>query len=226
MKKQLLIAAGGQGSRMSPEGPPKQFFSLAGRPLLLHSINAFLDYDPDIHLVVVVPREHKDLWKEICYDQGFSKEHIVAEGGPTRFHSVKNGLQHIDASGLVAIHDGVRPLISKKLISGTFRMARKFGNAVPAISPRDSVRQSHHAFNEPLDRNKVRLIQTPQCFHASLIKSAYKCSYDESFTDDACVLETLGKRIYLVDGEKENMKVTSGSDLVVAESLLLHRSSV
>lgn len=223
MQKQLLIAAGGRGTRMSPESLPKQFLTLGGRPLLLHSIDAFLACDPEIHIVVVIPSKYKDLWQDICRKQGFHQEHVVAEGGPTRFHSVKSGLRHIAPDGLVAIHDGVRPLASKHLVANVFEMARRFGNAVPAIAPHDSVRLSDHAFNEALDRQKVKLVQTPQCFEAARIKSAYQCAYEERFTDDAAVLEAQGERICLVDGERENIKVTGDSDLVVAESLLLHR---
>ncbi len=220
MQKQLLIAAGGQGTRLSPDALPKQFMPAAERPLLLYSIYAFMEYDPDIRIVIVIPPKAIDLWHDICRKHGFNSPHIVAEGGPTRFHSVKSGLQHIDGGGLVAIHDGVRPLVSKKLVRTVFEAARKFGNAVPAIAPRDSVRHSHRAMSKPLPRDQIKLIQTPQCFRASLIKEAYRVNYDPSFTDDACVLETRGERIYLVDGEEDNIKVTSGNDLLVAEALL------
>lgn len=223
MQKQLLIAAGGQGTRLSPDALPKQFMAAAGRPLLLHSMDAFIAYDPDIRIVVVLPPKTRALWQEICHKHGFYTPHVVAEGGPTRFHSVKSGLKHIDGDGLVAIHDGVRPLVSPSLVQTVFEVARKFGNAVPAILPRDSVRQTDHAINKPLPRDRVRLIQTPQCFDAAHIKEAYRVSYDASFTDDACVLEAQGKRIYLVDGEADNLKVTSGNDLVVADALLCKR---
>ncbi len=205
---------------MSSDALPKQFVPAAGRPLLLHSIDAFTAYDPDIRIVVVIPPKTSDQWREICRKHGFSRPHIVAEGGPTRFHSVKSGLKHIDAGGLVAIHDGVRPMVSTSLVRAVYEAARKFGNAVPAISPHDSVRHIHRAINKPLSRDQVKLIQTPQCFHASLIKEAYRVSYDTSFTDDSCVLEARGERIYLVDGEPDNIKVTSGNDLLVAEALL------
>ncbi len=220
MQKQLLIAAGGQGTRLSSDALPKQFATAAGRPLLLHSMDAFIAHDPEIRIVIVLPPGTRGLWLEICGKYGVDSTHIVAEGGPTRFHSVKSGLKHIDSDGLVAIHDGVRPLVSESLVRTVFDIAHKFGNAVPAILPRDSVRQADHAINKPMPRDRVRLIQTPQCFHAAHIKEAYRVSYDASFTDDACVLESQGERIYLVDGEADNFKVTTGNDLVIAGILL------
>ncbi len=135
MQKQLLITAGGQGTRLSADALPKQFMAAAGRPLLLHSMDAFLAHDPHIRIVVVIPPKTKDLWQEICHTHDFHTPHVVAEGGPTRFHSVKSGLKHIDGDGLVAIHDGVRPLVSESLVHTVFETARKFGNSVPAIRP-------------------------------------------------------------------------------------------
>ena len=224
MQKQLLIAAGGQGLRMHPEHLLKPFVEIAGRPLLLHTLDAFLDHDPGIKIVIVIPSGKRELWDDICSKHHFSKKHLVEEGGPARFHSVKNGLKHIDADGLVAIHDGVRPLVSKSLISHAFDVARKFGNAIPAIAPFDSIRLAEHASSKPLTRTKVRIVQTPQCFRASLIKDAYNVQYDASFTDDASVLEARGERIYLVDGERENIKVTTHSDLLMVAALLEQKS--
>ncbi len=218
MRKQLLIAAGGRGERIKSE-KPKQFMHAGGLPLIVHVMHAFLCYDPDISIVAAIPREHTRLWQEICQTYGIGK-HVVAEGGPARFHSVKNGLRHIDPSGLVAIHDGVRPLVSLKLIATVFDVAEKSGNAIPVITPFESVRQADHAMSNPLPREKVRLVQTPQCFHASRIMDAYNTHYDEAFTDDACVLERKGERLFLVEGDRENIKITTHSDLIMADALL------
>ncbi len=209
---------------MSPE-TPKQFLHIDGRPVLAHSINAFLRYDPGIKVIIVLPRGYESVWKDLSLKHNVPR-HIVAEGGPTRFHSVKSGLMHADAEGLLAIHDGVRPLVSQKLIGTVFELAEKTGNAIPAISPLESVRQTDQAMSKPLPREKVRLVQTPQCFRSSLIINAYNTQYDERFTDDACVMEKQGERLFLVEGDPDNIKITTQSDLIIADALLKQRKGM
>lgn len=199
---------------------PKQFLELAGKPLLMHAMQAFLNYAPDIRLVLVLPEQEFAAWKNLCQQHRFHSAHQLAIGGPTRFHSVKNGLRFIPEQALVAIHDGVRPLVSLDTISRAFHFASKFGNAIPGIEAADSLRLTDGALSQPLPRDRVRLIQTPQCFRASLIKRAYNRNYHESFTDDASVLEADGERLFLVEGHRENIKITTPADLVFAEAWL------
>lgn len=217
----VIITAGGSGVRM--QAPlPKQFMLLAGRPVLMHTIEAFLRLSFQVHIILVLPRNQIPQWEELCHEHRFTHPLHIAEGGPTRFHSVKNGLQHVPDQALVGIHDGVRPLVSVETISETFELAIRFGNAIPCVDIAESVRQVERAFNKPIPRQSLRAIQTPQCFRADLIKKAYGVNYDESFTDDASVLEKTGQRIYLSQGNRENLKITSPPDLIMAEALLKH----
>lgn len=206
-------------------GIPKQFLELAGKPVLMHAIQAFLNYAADIRVVVVLPESEFETWKRLCETHRFHGSIQLAISGPARFHSVKNGLRHIPDEVLVAIHDGVRPLVSLDTISRVFHFASKFGNAIPAIASPDSVRIVDGALSKPLPRENVRLVQTPQCFLASRIKKAYNRNYHESFTDDASVLEADGERLFLVEGHRENIKITTPSDLVFAEAYLVDKRS-
>lgn len=215
----MLITAGGSGTRMQ-SGLPKQFLEIAGLPVLMHTFRAFTEADPGFEFVLVLPETHWDYWKELCEKHGFGQPHQLASSGPTRFHSVKSGLRFIPDDTLVAIHDGVRPLVSAKVIEQVFYYAAKFGNAVPAVPVNDSLRLVDHALSKPLQREQVRRVQTPQCFRTSLIKKAYNRNYDEAFTDDASLLEADGHRIYLVEGNPENIKITTPADLKMAEALL------
>ena len=219
MEKHALIAAGGKGTRMK-SFLPKQFVDLNGKPILLHTLDAFFRYDPNLNITVVLANELHNHWKEICLEHDCETRYQLVDGGPTRFHSVKNGLKHIPNDSLVAVHDAVRPLVSAKLIGRLYDFAQKFGNAIPVIESHDSVRITDHAMSSPLPRQKVRLVQTPQCFHASLLKKAYNTAYKETFTDDASVLQEMGERLYLVEGEKENIKITTTTDLFAAEGIL------
>jgi 2-C-methyl-D-erythritol 4-phosphate cytidylyltransferase len=224
MKLFALITAGGEGRRMG-SGVPKQFLELDGRPILMHSIQAFLNYAPDMELVVVLPEDWFGPWKALCQTHRFMARHRLAISGPTRFHSVKNGLRQVPGEALVAIHDGARPLLPLSVISRVFENARKFGNAIPVTEPGDSLRTVEGAMSAPLDRMKVRLVQTPQCFHAGEIKKAYERNFHESFTDDATVLEAAGGRLFLVDGSRENIKITTPTDIILARGILSERAS-
>lgn len=219
MRKFALIVAGGSGTRMGGE-LPKQFMELAGKPVLMHTAEAFLSYDADMEIVLVLPSRHFALWKELCHRYRFDRAHRLVPGGMYRFESVGNGLNTIDGDGLVFIHDGVRPLVSKATLQRCCELASELGNAVPALKVTESIRWADDRLNRPLDREKVWLIQTPQTFRISLIKEAYKQPFREEFTDDASVLESLGYQINLTEGNRENIKITWPADLLWAETLL------
>ncbi len=219
MQKYVLIAAGGKGGRMA-SSLPKQFMMLAGRPVLMHVFDVFMKYDPNIRVVVALPDALHGRWADLCRQHHLFAQHEVVSGGPTRYHSVKNALKHIPEGVLVAVHDGARPLVPLELIARVFTIAERFGNAIPVVEVNDSVRLVDHAMSSPADRNRVRLVQTPQCFRSSLLKKAYQQTYRESFTDDACVLESQGERLYLVDGKPENIKITTPLEAKIAETLI------
>ena len=215
----VIIVAAGSGSRMQT-GMVKQFLELCGKPILMHTIKAFFDACEDIRIIVVLPAMHIGFWQEICHSYGFMLPHQIAEGGNTRFQSVKNGLSLVSGNGLVAIHDGVRPLVSRKTITDCFGDAANYGCAVPVVPVVDSVREVSGQTSRMLDRSVLRLIQTPQVFDISLLKKAYEQEYSPAFTDDASVFEQAGHRIHLTDGNMENIKITTKNDLVVAEVLI------
>lgn len=222
MNKHVLITAGGSGSRIV-SAVPKQFLPLGNRPVLMHVFDAFMRFSPDLHFVLVLQEPFHSEWKALCRKHQFRLQHTLVSAGPTRFHSVKNGLNHIPDKALVAVHDGVRPLLSPALIARVFYFAEKFGSAIPVVHADESVRLTDKALNTSLPRDRIRLVQTPQCFQSTAIRKAYNKNYHESFTDEATVFEAEGHRLFLVDGEKTNIKITTGSDLVVAEALLTRR---
>lgn len=218
-EKYAIITAGGKGERTGLP-VPKQFMELHGLPLLMHSMQTFLAYSPKVKLIVVLPAGMGKSWEELCHKYRFEHGHTVCTGGNTRLHSVRNGLAHVRAGSLVAIHDAARPLVSTALISRCFSMAAQKGSAVPVISPTDSVREVTGEMNRRIDRSRLMLVQTPQVFETNLIKAAYERQWDASFTDDACVLEAGGGRIWLVEGEARNIKITTKNDLVIAGALM------
>jgi len=219
MDRYALIVAGGTGRRMGT-AIPKQFLELAGRPILMHTSERFYSFDPLIRIIIVLPGDQFSLWNELKVKHSFSLPHSLAEGGQTRFESVRNGLSLVEDESLVAIHDGVRPLVSKSTIQNCFETAARYGNAIPAITPDDSVRMVTEAGNMPVNRHYLRLIQTPQIFISHLIKKAYLADFNPEFTDDAMVLEKSGEEIHLVEGNRENIKITYPEDLIIAETLL------
>lgn len=205
---------------------PKQFLKLDGKPLLLHSIAAFADYDPSITIILVLPADQFAQWEKITEEFQLPVPVKITAGGETRFESVKNGLALIDdENGIVAVHDAVRPLVTVKTIATSFKAAERYGNAVPAIPLSDSIRQIVSTQSVALDRSKYCLIQTPQCFAVPLLKKAYAQEYKYTFTDDASVVESIGEAIRLVDGNEDNFKLTTPTDLVIAEALMKHRST-
>jgi len=199
---------------------PKQFLELAGLPVLLHSIDAFLKFDPAIQLVVALPENYFSYWHDLCEKYSFTYAHSLAKGGETRFQTVKNALKLIPDDRIVAIHDAVRPLVSHDTIERGYRDGLTFGNAIPVIPVNESIRWSEGKKNQTVEREHLRIVQTPQVFEASLIKRAYNRVSDDSFTDDASVLEAMGETIHLFEGNRENIKITHADDLAVAQALM------
>jgi len=208
------------GTRMGTE-IPKQYLLLAGKPVLMYSISAFRLADPAIPIIVVLPEGQQETWINLCEKHQFNEPHTLVIGGRTRFQSVKNGLAVLNNPGIVAIHDGARPLIRPETIRHLFNEAAIHTNAIPAISPKDSLRWFDDQGSRVIDRNYVKLIQTPQVFELNKLKAAYVQEYEDAFTDDAAVWEKAGNRVHLTDGQESNIKITRKEDLVVAEALLL-----
>ncbi len=213
----VLLVAGGKSSRMQ-SSIPKQFLPISGIPLLHHTFRAF-EAIGDVKFTLVLPQDHVEYWRNSCDDNGFKTPHEIVIGGPTRFHSVKAGLQHIPDGVLVLIHDGARPFPSQKTIKRVINVAARKGNAIPAIELVDSIREVTGTHNKMLDRSMLKSIQTPQGFHSSLIKKAYVQPYNEAFTDDSVVLEKSREQINIVAGNGENIKVSKQLDLLIAQSI-------
>lgn len=219
--KYVLIVAGGKGLRMGTE-LPKQFLPIGGRPVLMRTVEAFYSYDPDMCIVLVLPESQQDYWQHLCVEHGFKVPHVVANGGETRFHSVKNGLAFVQEAGVVGVHDGVRPFVSRDVIARCYDLALTEKTVVPVVKVVETVRQlMPDGTSRTMDRERYRLVQTPQVFDAALLKQAYGQPYTPSFTDDASVVEAYGASICLTEGNRENIKITTPFDLKVAEALLL-----
>ena len=219
MELYAVIVAGGTGKRMGAE-IPKQFLELAGKPVLMHTIERFKAFNKSIEIITVLPESQLIYWAELQKKHSFSIPHTVVKGGPSRFLSVKNGLKSVGNTGLVAIHDGVRPLVSVSTIKRCFEAAEKYGNAIPVISPADSLRIVTGQGSVPVNRQDIKQVQTPQVFSIKLIKKAYLQEYIPEFTDDSTVLESAGEEIHLVEGNRENIKITNPEDLLISEALL------
>jgi 2-C-methyl-D-erythritol 4-phosphate cytidylyltransferase len=219
MKKFVILVAGGSGLRMGTE-IPKQFLEISGKPILMHTMQVFYNYDPDIEIILVLPEVQQKFWPELCIQYSFSITHRITSGGETRFHSVKNGLKLIEGSGIVFIHDGVRPLVSFETLEKCFESALKFGNAIPVLPVTESLRKLEGNQNISVDRSQYFSVQTPQTFQTEQIKEAFRQNYDPEFTDDASVAEKAGYQIFMVEGNRENIKITSSVDLIVAETFL------
>jgi 2-C-methyl-D-erythritol 4-phosphate cytidylyltransferase len=222
LKKFAIIVAGGSGTRMN-SGIPKQFLPLAGKPMLMHSIEAFFHACPDVSIVLALPAGHFSSWQQLCEQHDFKLSHQLVAGGETRFHSVQNALSAIDDDGLVAIHDGARPLVPESLIREAFLIAGQLGNCIPVIPLNESVRILSGDTNLAVNREVYRLVQTPQVFHVAIIKKAYEQKFREQFTDDAMVAESIGETINLIDGDPVNLKITHPGDLATAEAMLANR---
>ena len=214
-----IIVAGGKGLRMNAE-IPKQFLEINHLPILMHTLNAFSKYDASIQLILVLPAEQVDFWKELCHKHAFSISHTIVCGGDSRFDSVKNGLDAVKVHSMVAVHDGVRPLVSKDTIARCFEQVYLYGAVIPTVELVDSIRQLTDGRNIAVDRSAYQLVQTPQVFDSIILKNGYNQEYSPLFTDDASVVEATGTLVQLVEGNRENIKITTEMDLKIASLLL------
>ena len=249
-----IIVAGGKGLRMGTD-LPKQFLPIGGRPVLMHTLEAFVRAIPDIRLILVLPRDQQDFWRDLCRQHAFALPHTIVDGGETRFHSVKNGLESLlrsvpsDASLLkplnpsnpspstplshgrgvggeafVGVHDGVRPFVSIDVIRSCYKAAHEHAAVVPVVPVVETVRQLTSPLMDggsiTIDRSRLRLVQTPQVFALDLLLRAYEQPYCDAFTDDASVVEALGHSITLIEGNRENIKITTPFDLTIAAALI------
>ncbi|MCP3895805.1 MAG: 2-C-methyl-D-erythritol 4-phosphate cytidylyltransferase [Bacteroides sp.] len=219
MIRTALIVAGGKGLRMGSE-LPKQFLLMAAKPVLMHTLEAFHRYDEAMQLIVVLPLEQQSYWKQLCSDYHFTLNHLIVDGGETRFHSVQNGLMLVQEPGLVAVHDGVRPFVSQEVIARCYEAAETQLAAIPVIDVFETVRHLTPQGSETVNRDDYKLVQTPQVFEVGLLKNAYSQAYSTHFTDDASVVEALGVSITLVEGNRENIKITTPFDLKMGSALL------
>lgn len=219
MEKYAIIVAGGKGLRMGGE-VPKQFLPVAGLPVLMRTIKRFHAYDPTLKIILVLPKEQQAYWLRLCEEYQFTDDYQLADGGATRFQSSKNGLQLIpdNADGYVAIHDGVRPFVSIDTILRCFEATLTSQAVIPVLNVNDTLRHiSKDGSGENVQRSEYRLVQTPQVFDISLVKRAYQQEENDGFTDDASVVESLGQKVEMVEGNRENIKLTTPFDLKVAE---------
>ncbi|MGA2405297.1 MAG: 2-C-methyl-D-erythritol 4-phosphate cytidylyltransferase [Bacteroidales bacterium] len=219
MELYAIIVAGGSGKRMGAE-IPKQFLELAGRPVLMHTLERFKLFNNTIEIITVLPENQLRFWIDLQKKHSFTVPHTLVKGGSNRFFSVRNGLKFVNIPSMVAIHDGVRPFVSIDTIKRCFDTAEKLGNAIPTISPTESLRIMTEQGSLPINRLNVKQIQTPQVFNAGLIKNAYLQKYSPEFTDDATVLERTGEKINLIEGNRENIKITNPEDLLISIALL------
>jgi len=222
----VIVVAGGSGSRMQ-SALPKQFLEVYSRPILMYTLEVFYSFDPTIKIILVLPESYLTEWPELCKKHSFRIDHQIAKGGATRFQSVKNGLSLLPETGLVAVHDGVRPFVSQKVIADSYRAAELHGNAVVSLLLKESIREMDDKgqLSQARDRRNYRLVQTPQTFKIEILKKAYLSQENELFTDDATVVESLGHPIHLIDGNDENIKITHPADLALAETFLKKRNS-
>ena len=220
MKKHIIIVAGGKGLRMGGD-IPKQFLPVGGKPVLMRTLEAFHAYDASMQLILVLPVSQQAYWKQLCAEYQFDLAHEIADGGETRFHSVKNGLSLVKEDGLVGVHDGVRPFVSQEVIARCYEEAASLKAVIPVIGVVETVRHLTGEGSETVPRDQYKLVQTPQVFEVALLRRAYEQVYTELFTDDASVVEALGEKVYLVEGNRENIKLTTPFDLKLAEWLCL-----
>ncbi|MBQ7685114.1 MAG: 2-C-methyl-D-erythritol 4-phosphate cytidylyltransferase [Bacteroidaceae bacterium] len=221
MTRYIIIVAGGKGLRMGGE-IPKQFRLIAGRPVLMRTVEAFLAAYSDIHVVLVLPHDQQAYWAALCQDYAFWAPMTIADGGATRFHSVQNGLALIpdEDECIVGVHDGVRPFVSPEVILRCYENARTQGATVPVVPVVETVRQLlPDGSSRSVDRDEYRLVQTPQTFPLSMLRRAYAQPYVPAFTDDASVVQSLGLPVYLVEGNRQNIKLTTPEDLMLAEAI-------
>lgn len=220
----MIVVAGGKGLRFGSE-IPKQFLPIGGKPILIRTIEKIKLAIADINIILVLPKEFKDYWQLLINEYGFEVEHKVVEAGEERFFSVKNGIDAIcDQDAIIGVHDGVRPFVSLEVVRNSMLIAEELGNAIPAINPVETIRlgkkDNSNYSSSTFNRDDVFLVQTPQCFDSKILKKAYSQPFDKAFTDDASVVEKLGYKINLVEGNRENIKITNPLDIIYAEILI------
>ena len=219
MKRIAIIVAGGIGKRMNSK-LPKQFLKIRDEVILMRTIRTFHDFDKNMELIIGLPANAISTWKRLCSEENFNIPHKLAEGGETRFHTIKKALKYVYSCSVVAVHDGVRPLVDQKTIQRAFKKAEASGNAIPVADIHESIRLITASENKAVPRKYYKLVQTPQVFRSDILLSAYEQEYDPDFTDDASVVEKTGVSINTVKGNPENIKITTKKDLAVAETLL------
>ena len=219
MMDYIIIVAGGKGLRMGGD-IPKQFLPIGGKPVLMRTIERFRAYSKEICIILVLPKSQQEYWHQLCKDYHFDVEYLLADGGETRFHSVQNGLKLVpdDAQGVVGVHDGVRPFVSIEVIRSCYEAAREKQAVIPVTPVVETLR--HIASQQNVLRSDYCLVQTPQCFDIQLLKAANQQPYSESFTDDTSVVEAYGHEVAMVDGNRENIKITTPFDMKIAETLV------
>ena len=217
----VIIVAGGKGLRMGSE-TPKQFLPIGGKPVLMRTLERFREYSPTLQIILVLPQAQQDFWHQLCQEYHFDVDYTLANGGQTRFHSVQNGLAKIpdDAEGVVGVHDGVRPFPSIDVIRNCYETARSAKAVIPVIPIVETVRHLQGGHSITVPRDDYRLVQTPQTFDIQLLKAANRQPYNDGFTDDSSVVEAFGFAITLVEGNRENIKITTPYDLKIAEMLV------
>lgn len=219
MKRYAIIVAGGSGQRMK-SSVPKQFMELLGRPVLMHTMEKFYRANASIEQIVVLPQSHQGAWATLCHKHQFNIPHQIASGGASRFESVKNGLEYCSEESLIAIHDGVRPMISSDLITKIYLETELNRAVIPVCPISESIRWVSDDSSKALDRSKYYSVQTPQCFSSKLIRASYEQEERDAFTDDASVVEASGEKVHLCEGETTNIKLTRPEDLLLAEVLM------
>ena len=217
-ERYAVVVAGGSGSRMNSD-IPKQFLTLRGMPILMHTLRVFASCGSDISIILVLPKTQFSYWQQLVQQYEFNVAHQVVAGGSSRFQSVKNGLDRIPTDGLVAVHDGVRPLVSVEIIENAYALAAKEKAAITVVPSKDSIRVRTATGTESVDRSKYLLVQTPQTFDLALLKEAYDTQELSTFTDDASVVESTGEKVHIIQGSYANIKITTPEDLVIAEAL-------
>lgn len=219
-RRYAIIVAGGTGSRMGGS-IAKQFMELEGKPIIVHTIERFLELSKISEIILVLPADYKQEWKDYCFENKFTFRHTLVSGGITRFHSVKNAIKYIEKGGVVAIHDGVRPFVATSFIEELYTIAGKEGAVVPVVAPSDSMRIVEESGSSYItNRDNYVMVQTPQVFRTDILLEAYEQAYSPTFTDDASVVESMGVKIYLAQGKATNIKITKPEDLVLAKALI------
>lgn len=220
MKRAAVIVAAGSGRRMGLE-LPKQYLELLGKPILIHTLERFRLFDPEMHVIVVLAGEHQKFWERVCASYEIASQVSLVLGGATRYDSVKQGLNSVDEAIVTGIHDAVRPLVSLGTLERTYDVASREGSGIPVIEMDDSVRiQDPDGGSAPMDRSRLLRVQTPQVFQTDKIKQAYRQSRNTAFTDDATVYESVFGRVCLVEGNRENIKITGPADMKLAALLM------